>query len=326
MKAIKKRTFDIIQIGTKGDIASRAFDIFIVVMIGLNLFATLFSTYESAADYQTLIYSIELITSIIFLIEYILRIWTSGYLYPQLGSTAAAFRFVFSFFGLIDLLTFAPFFLPVFFPPGAVAFRMLRVIRIFRLFRINAQYDAFNVIIDVFKGKKTQLLSSVSIILIFMVATSLCVYSVEHDVQPDKFTNAFSGLWWATSTLMTVGYGDVYPITTLGKALSIVITFLGVGLVAIPTGIISAGFVEQYEKIKDGGRIDDKNTNFVTPTITEDHPWNGMRIKDIVLPPEMELIKVFRNGKSIDSDEHHRLKTGDELVIYLTSLAQTKAV
>ena len=81
-----------------------------------------------------------------------------------------------------------------------------------------------------------------------MLASSLCMYSVEHDTQPDVFRNAFSGVWWSMSTLLTVGYGDIYPVTTLGRVMAICIAYLGVGAVAIPTGIISAGFVEQYHR------------------------------------------------------------------------------
>lgn len=127
---------------------------------------------------------------------------------------------------------------------------MFRVVRIFRLFRINAYYDSLNVITQVLTSKAQQLLSSVFIILVLMTASSLCMYSLEHDAQPQVFSNAFSGIWWAVSTLLTVGYGDIYPITTLGKIFGILITFLGVGTVAIPTGIISAGFVDQYSRIK----------------------------------------------------------------------------
>ena len=87
-------------------------------------------------------------------------------------------------------------------------------------------------------------------ILILMVSSSLCMYSLENEAQPEVFQNAFSGIWCAASTLLTVGYGDIYPITFLGKLLGIFITFLGVGMVAIPTGIISAGFVDQYSNIK----------------------------------------------------------------------------
>lgn len=314
---MKKRIFNIIQIGTKTDFPSYAFDIGIVVVIIVNLFVTFFSTFSQAEPYKNVLDVIELITIILFTIEYILRIWTSEYLYPEKSKGKAVVKFIFSFYGLIDLLSFFPYYLPIFFPMGIVAFRVFRVIRIFRLFRINSQYDAFNVIIDVIVQKRNQLLSSMSIVLVFMLATSMCMYSVEHTAQPDVFENAFSGIWWATSTLLTVGYGDVYPITTIGKMLAIVISFLGVGLVAIPTGIISAAFVEQYSNAKNGGQINDNANNFMTPTIHEGHPWVGLKVKEIVLPPQMELINIFRNGKSVEFKDSTRIKADDELVIYL---------
>lgn len=118
------------------------------------------------------------------------------------------------------------------------------------MFRINSYYDSLTVIKDVIYGKRQQLISSVFIILVLMIGSSLCMYSLEHEAQPEVFENAFSGIWWAASTLLTVGYGDIYPITAIGKMFGIFITFLGVGMVAIPTGIISAGFVEQYSTIK----------------------------------------------------------------------------
>lgn len=110
------------------------------------------------------------------------------------------------------------------------------------------KYDSFNVITTVLYEKRNQIISSVFIVLILMLASSLCMYSVEHNAQPTVFRNAFSGIWWSMSTLLTVGYGDIYPITTFGRIMAICIAYLGVGVVAIPTGIISAGFVEQYQR------------------------------------------------------------------------------
>jgi voltage-gated potassium channel len=313
----KKRIFNIIQIGTRNDVPSYAFDIGIVIVILVNLFVTFFSTFEQAKGYESILEAAELVTVIIFAIEYVLRVWTSEYLYPDKTRSKAAVSFALSASGLVDLFSFLPYFLPVFFPAGAVAFRMFRVIRIFKLFRVNAQYDAFNVIVDVIREKKNQLISSMCIVLIFMLATSMCMYSVEHEAQPELFKNAFSGLWWSASTLLTIGYGDVYPITTVGKMLAILISFLGVGLVAIPTGIISAAFVDRYSHLKNGGMIDDKAINFVTPTLGEDHPWVGMKVGEVILPPQMEIINIFRNGKAIDPKDNSRLKADDELVIYL---------
>ncbi len=313
----KKRIFNIIQIGSRSDVPSYAFDIGIVIVILVNLFVTFFSTFDQAKGYENILDAAELVTVIIFAVEYILRVWTSQYLYPEKSKAKAALSFALSASGLIDLFSFLPYFLPVFFPAGAVAFRMFRVIRIFKLFRVNAQYDAFNVIVDVIKEKKNQLISSMCIVMIFMLAASMCMYSVEHEAQPEQFQNAFSGLWWSASTLLTIGYGDVYPITTVGKMLAILISFLGVGLVAIPTGIISAAFVDRYSHLKEGGAIDDKTINFVTPTLSSDHPWVGMKVGEVILPPSMEIINIFRNGKAIDPKDNSRLKENDELVIFL---------
>lgn len=153
---------------------------------------------------------------------------------------------------------------------------MIRIVRIFRLFKINAYYDSLNVITEVIKGKSQQLISSVFIILVLMLASSLGMYSLEHEAQPDVFSNAFSGIWWSTSTLLTVGYGDIYPITTAGKILGIFITFLGVGMVAIPTGIISAGFVDQCSNIKKRTEYSyEEDMNFIKIRIEENDQWNG---------------------------------------------------
>ena len=300
MPKFKKRVFDIMQIGKRDDLLSYSFDVFIVVVIFTNLFVTLYSTFDSSVAYKGILDTIELITVLIFTVEYVLRIWTSDLLFPQKGKIAAVFSFIFSFYGIIDLLTFFPYYLPFMFPAGAVAFRMLRVIRIFRLFKINAQYDAFNVITTVLKEKKKQLMSSIVLIMILMIASSLCMYSLENAAQPDVFKNAFSGIWWASSTLLTVGYGDIYPITIGGKIMGIVIAFLGVGMVAIPTGIISAGFVEQYTKIKQAETLaEERELKFITSAVTKTHPWCKKMVKDIVFPPSMLLVMIVRNGEII---------------------------
>lgn len=246
----KKRIFEIIQIGRHADIVSRLFDFTIVSAILLNLGLAIFSTFDRSIDYMPIIHKIETVSIVLFTIEYGLRLWTANYLYPVLSKGSARLKYAISFTGLVDLFSFFPFYLPFFFPSGTVAFRVFRVIRIFRLFRINNYYDSLNLITDVLKSKRQQLLSSIFIILVLMTAASLVMYNLEHDAQPDVFTDAFSAFWWASSSLLTVGYGDIYPVTLAGKFFGMVITFLGVGMVAIPTGILSAGFVEQLTVIQ----------------------------------------------------------------------------
>ena len=232
------------------------------------------------------------------------------------GDKKAVRKYVFSVPGLIDLLSFLPYYLPFFFPAGMSAFRMFRIIRIFRLFRINAYYDSLNVITEVLSSKKQQLLSSVFIILVLMLASSLCMYSVEHDAQPDVFSNAFSGIWWSASTLLTVGYGDIYPVTTMGKLLGTIIAFLGVGMVAIPTGIISAGFVEQYSRFKRFGDYGiEEDISFIQTELTKKDRWANKAISDLGLPRGILIAAVRREGSMLIPRGDVVLKAGDMLIL-----------
>ena len=314
-KSVKKRIYDIIQIGNVGDWPSRLFDIFITVVILVSVTAAILSTYSELSRYEGILDAIELVTVIIFTVEYVLRLWTADVMYPGKSGLMARLTFVFSITGIVDFLTFFPYYLPIVFPAGIVAFRVFRVIRIFRLFKINSRYDAFNVIIDVLKEKRKQIFSSVIMVLILMVASSLCMYSMEHEAQPDKFKNAFSGIWWSTSTLLTIGYGDIYPVTVGGKIMAIVISFLGVGMVAIPTGIISAGFVESYTKInKIVFKEEEKPLHFVASVMVKDHPWNHKPLKEAILPPETVLAVVIRDEKEIIPKGDLVFETGDILI------------
>ena len=311
----KKRIFDIIQIGYAGDVASRTFDIAITAAIIINLFIAIFDTFEQSIPYQPVLDVIEWITVIGFTIEYILRVWTAEYLYPNKCTGIARIKYIFSGSG-IDLLSFLPNYLPVFFPAGAVAFRMFRVIRILRIFRVNSYYDALNVITEVIRRKRDQILSSVFIIVMLIIASSLCMYSLEHEAQPEVFKNAFSGIWWSVSTLLTVGYGDIYPVTVLGKMFSIIITFLGVGMVAIPTGILSAGFVEQYSLIKKStDYLMEKELKFIKLIITKDHNWNEKKVCELSLPRGLILAAVLRNGETLMPKGDMKLFEGDCVVI-----------
>ena len=120
----------------------------------------------------------------------------------------------------------------------------------FRLFRVNAYYDSLGVITQVISSKRQQLFSSVFILLVLMLASSLCMYSLEHDAQPEVFSNAFSGIWWSVSTLLTIGYGDIYPTSEIGRIVSMMSSFMGIAIVALPTGIITAGYMRELSREK----------------------------------------------------------------------------
>ena len=282
----RKRLFEIIEVGNDLDIQSRIYDYVNALSIVINLTVAIMYTFPQLREqYGNILLFIENVTVAFFAVDYVLRIYTAKYLYKEKKEAHAIKEYMTSFTGIIDLLSFLPYYLPIFFPAGATAFRMIRLVRIFRLFKINAYYDSLHVITQVISGKRQQLISSVFIIVVLMIASSLCMYSLEHEAQPEVFANAFSGIWWAASTLLTVGYGDIYPITFWGKMLSIFITFLGVGMVAIPTGIISAGFVDQYSNIKKRAEYGYKaDMDFIKIHLQENDEWTGKRIADLKLP------------------------------------------
>ena len=307
---MKRNIFNIIQIGDKSNRPSRIFDVFITVVILTNIVITFLQTFDSLNFLSGFFNVSEIITILIFSVEYLLRIWTADYLYPQKSSAEARLSFLVSFDGIIDLLTILPFF----FLSGMVIFRMLRVARIFHLFRLNARYDSFNVITTVLYEKRNQIISSLFIVLILMLASSLCMYSVEHDAQPNVFSNAFSGIWWSMSTLLTVGYGDIYPITTLGKVMAICIAYLGVGAVAIPTGIISAGFVEQYQRKSSLSNIREADIHEIAE-IFVDKRYAGKTIEETEKAEGVTIFLILREDLSILPQKDTLLKLNDIIVI-----------
>lgn len=313
----REKLFRMVSVGVIDEPINQAYDIISTSALLLNLAASIMLTYDNlAAKYGPILVAIESATVLFFGIDYVLRLITANYLYPESNERDSLIKYIFSFAGIIDLLSFLPYYLPVFFPSGLAVFRMFRVVRIFRLFRINTYYDSLNVITEVIVSKKQQLLSSVFIILTLMLASSLCMYSLEHEAQPEVFKNAFSGIWWSASTLLTVGYGDIYPVTTMGRVFSIIITFLGVGMVAIPTGIISAGFVEQYQQFKKFGDYGiEQDIRFIRFVLTTKDRWVGRSIRTIGLPQGCLIAAVQRGQDLIIPNGDVVLTPGDIITI-----------
>lgn len=314
---VRAKIFNMVSTGVIDEPINRFYDFLSIVALVLNLFAAFAITFDYMEEhYKGLLLAIEAVTTFFFAVDYLLRLISSAELYPKLSEPKAALRYIFSMAGIIDLLSFFPYYLPVFFPAGGTVFRLFRVARILRLFRINSYYDQLNVITEIIVSKSQQLLASVFIILILMMASSLCMYSVEHEAQPDVFQNAFSGIWWSASTLLTVGYGDIYPVTIMGKILGIIISFLGVGMVAIPTGIISAGFVEQYQRLKTVGEFaEEENIHFIRVRLSENDKWSGKKIMEIGIPRDAMIVAVQRGKETLIPRGSTVLKSGDIIVM-----------
>ena len=324
----RKRLFEIVEVGAADDWISRGYDLLSTLILVVNLTVTVMNTFDAMSlRYGAMLKEIESVTVAFFAVDYVLRLLSCRFLRPAERELKSLLLYMVSFTGLVDLLSFLPYYLPFFFPDGAVAFRMFRVIRIFRLFRINAYYDSLNVITEVLTSKKQQLLSSVFILLVLMLGSSLCMYSLEHEAQPEVFRNAFSGIWWSVSTLLTVGYGDIYPVTTLGKLFGTIIAFLGVGMVAIPTGIISAGFVDQYSRLKRISEYaEEEDIQFIKVRLWKHDTWVGREIKDLGLPHGMIVAMIRRGKENVVPRGDVVLKSGDTIILGAEALKDSKHI
>lgn len=260
-KKIQSRVFEIIEKGKKGDISSVIFDAIIMTLITLNVASVFIESFSLPENISKYLKYFEMFSIIIFTLEYALRVWTAPCLYPQKTSFKARIKYIFSFMALIDLLAILPFYIPFIITIDLRVLRALRIFRLFRLLKFNRYTKAMRNVFKVLKIKSVELISSVFIVIVLMLISSALMYSIEGSAQPEAFENAFSGLWWAIATFTTVGYGDIYPITVAGKILGGVVSLLGIGLVAVPTGIISSGFMEL--NVQDVKKIDSKDTNLV---------------------------------------------------------------
>lgn len=244
LNKIKTRVYNTIRTDDENDTASNVFDFIIILLIIINVIMVIAETFSLPELAKQVFRYIEIVSVVIFTIEYLLRVWTADFIFSDISPSKARLKYALSFMAVIDLLAILPFYLPFIIKIDLRVLRMLRIIRLLRVFKVNRYTDALSTIGSVFVRKKSQLLSSIAVVLLLMVIAAVLMYNVENAAQPDAFSNAFDALWWAVATLTTVGYGDIYPVTALGKLLSSVIALLGIGLVAVPTGIISAGFVE----------------------------------------------------------------------------------
>jgi len=253
---IKRGVFEVIQPSVDATgrrrIVSGIFDSMIMTLIVFSVLSVFICTFRIPDWLFRILVRIEFVSIIIFTVEYALRIWTANLLYPDLNPVRARIRYVTSPMAVIDLISILPFLVPVLHTYNLVGVRVFRLVRLLRVFKLNRYSDALAAIGDVFRSKSQQMIASVFFVSMILILASLLIYYAEHDAQPDQFENAFSGLWWAVATLTTVGYGDIYPITPLGRFLGAIIAILGIGMVAVPTSILSAGFMETLEKQSSG--------------------------------------------------------------------------
>jgi voltage-gated potassium channel len=218
------------------DSKSNVFEWFIFALIILNIAAIILNSFDDInAKYSTLFTYFEYFSIVIFIFEYIWRICIA----PK------KWKFIFSPLAIIDLVVILSSCLSFALGIIGIDLRILRIFRLFRVFKMFRYNNSFQMLANVFKNEKDKLVAMIFIMIILILFASSMMYFFENDAQPDKFPNIPATLWWAIATLTTVGYGDVYPITIMGKLLGGIISVLGIGLVAMPSGIIAMGLIQQ---------------------------------------------------------------------------------
>lgn len=244
----RRQVHDILEVGGDAHPAGRAVNAFIITLIFLNAIAFAAETVDHVADrYGAYLDAFNVFSVMVFSIEYVLRIWSAVEI-PMLSRMPhwrARLRFAARPIMIIDLLAVLPWYLQPFF---SVDLRSLRVFRLFRLLKLVRYSPALQTLGRVLADEYRALLGALLVLLILLLFASTTIYFLEREAQPDKFGSVPAAAWWALATLTTVGYGDVVPVTPLGKVVGGIVMLLGVGMVALPVAIIATGFSQESNR------------------------------------------------------------------------------
>lgn len=237
---MRKRIFEIIETAKDGDRASRCYDFIMMAVISLSLIPLTFKNQMPVFD------GLELCAAVIFIFDYLLRLLTSD-MKLRLGRISFLL-YPFTPMAVIDLLAILPLFFTV-----ASGFRLMKLFRLFRTFRVFRSFKMFRysksieIIIDVIKSQRVPLLAVGTLAAGYVLISALVIFNVE----PDTFQSFFDAIYWATVSLTTMGYGDIYPVTTVGRIVTMLSSFVGIAIVALPSGIITAGYMDKISENRD---------------------------------------------------------------------------
>ena len=251
----RNRIYQILEFTDPEDRTSRFVSFGIVGLIIVNVLAIVLESIPSLYEsYEITFFRLEIVSCTIFILEYVLRVWASvedpetikdesG---TQITNGRRRINFMLKPLAIIDFLAFVPIFLQLLFP--GVDLRFLRALRLLRVFKLTRYFQSFEMILEVLHDEWRSLAGTVFIMLVILVIAACGLYYIERDIQPDKFGSIPEAMWWAMAALTTVGYGDSYPITPIGKIIGSIVTLLGIGMVALPSGILASSFSERMRQ------------------------------------------------------------------------------
>lgn len=252
MERMQQRIYELLEVAHPEDTASRVTDLFLFVLIALNVVAVIVETVEDVATQFAVVFKYFEVFSVgVFTVEYVLRLWTCvvdrRYGHPVTGRL----RFAGSWHAIVDVLAILPFYLPMFLSIDLRVIRALRFFRLLRFLKLSRYSESMRIFGKVLRSERAELMVALFVAGVLLVLGSSFLYIVEHDAQPDDFSSIPAAMWWGVATLTTVGYGDVYPITPLGRFLGAIVAVMGIGMFALPAGILASGFAREMSKHRD---------------------------------------------------------------------------
>lgn len=245
---VRSRVYNLLHPLHSGSQAGRTVEVCLLILIFINIFALILESVPAIhARYGNFFFMFEFFSVMIFTIEYVLRVWSSVENPRYQNPVSGRLRYMGSSMAVIDLLAILPFYL-AYLPIDLRFLRIIRLFRLFRLLKIARYLKALILIQAVLHEKREQIYLSLMFIFFLLITTSTLMFFVENEAQPEVFSSIPASMWWGIETLTTVGYGDMLPATPLGKILGGMISVLGIGLFALPAGILSSGLTEHLQK------------------------------------------------------------------------------
>ncbi len=250
-KNARKRIHSILETAPYKSGLAFSINIGLITLITLNIVATILGTvHDINVEYGAILHIFEAVSVFIFSVEYLLRTWSCVEKPIYSGSFRGRLKFVRSPMAMIDLIAILPFYLQFFISFDLITLRAFRLVRIFRIFKLSRYASSMRTMGNVFRQCKEELVITIFIVSILLVVASSFMYLAERQAQPDVFSSIPATMWWGVATLTTVGYGDIYPVTVVGKVIAGIIAVLGVGMFALPAGILGSGLVDQLQRRK----------------------------------------------------------------------------
>lgn len=291
---LRKRTAEVLEQGHHIDRTSQTLNLLLILLISMNVVAIFLETVDSIyAEYHQVFWYFEVFSVAVFTIEYVARVWSSIDL-EEANDTSPVrgrIRYMLSPIALIDLIAILPFYLSLYL---SIDLRFLRVMRLLRLFKLTRYSPALGALLDVIQKESDALLAAFVVLLMMLVISAGGIYLLENELQPDTFGSMPHSMWWAIVTLTTVGYGDVVPVTPVGKMFAGFIGLIGIGMIALPAAIMASGFAEYIHRRKE--KYNHYIQRFLKDGILDEHErWRLEQLREELGLDSEEALQLLHN-------------------------------